>query len=116
MKDRMSRSHKSRKDFKVDQMLTTAEQKYRTDFQKCKDLYEYMSLMFIGVYNKYLFDQQTVKTDVYISNAPQRKRMFKVGTKPDQVNGLYLFCIKICKFSFFFVRAPNNIDRQQIKL
>lgn len=85
MKDRMSRDHKKRKDFKVDQMLSIVQEKDSTDYEKCKQNFKYMSLMFIGVFNKAMFDQVTMNAEVFLTNNVLRRRMMR-GVQPQQVN------------------------------
>lgn len=82
MKDRMSRDHKKRKEFKVDQMLCTAEEKYPTDFKKCMENFNYMSLMFIGVFDKSMFDLNSMNIEVFITNTMNRRRTNRSMVKP----------------------------------
>lgn len=93
MKDRMSRDHKKRKHFKVDQMLSIVEQKDSTDYQKCKQHYKFMSMMFIGVFNKAMFDQTTMNVEIFLMNNMQRRRMSR-GAQPVLVR--IIVCLSTC--------------------
>lgn len=75
MKQRMSRSHKSREGFKVDSLLEKALQKNRTDTQPyC--LGSYMTLTFLGYHDKSLdkSEDYQIKVETLLVKICHKKR------------------------------------------
>lgn len=86
MKERMSRKHKNRKNFKVDSILSTVTNKNRLEAEKSRGPGNYMTLMFLGFYNKALLEEQFVEVEIVISKISHMKRKDSFKAKQDRVS------------------------------
>ena len=86
MKERMSRGHKKRHGFKVDSLLFT--NKNRLEEEKEKGPGNYMSLMFLGFYNKSLPEEQFAEVEIVISKISHMKRKDRFNAMQERVSSL----------------------------
>lgn len=86
MKDRMSRTHKARQNFRVDSLLERVTQKQALEEEKNGAPNNYMTLMFLGFYNKLMVDEQFVEVEIVVSKISQMKRKDSFKSKQDRVS------------------------------
>lgn len=91
MKDRMSRTHKSRQNFRVDSLLSMVTNKHALEEEKNGAPNNYMTLMFLGFYNKLMVDEQFVEVDIVVSKISQMKRKDSFKSKQDRVGFVFVF-------------------------
>lgn len=91
MKDRMSRTHKSRQNFRVDSLLSTVTKKQALEDEKNGAPNNYMTLMFLGFYNKLMVDEQFVEVEIVVSKISQMKRKDSFKSKQDRVSLGFIF-------------------------
>lgn len=65
MRDRLCRTNKARSKFKLDSILGTKIQKFRND---------YMTLMFVGIFDKTLSKEDVVEVETYLSKKYQKRK------------------------------------------
>lgn len=65
MKERSMRTNKGRSKFKLSSLLDTEIQKFRND---------YMTLMFVGVFDKTLSEEDVVEVETFLSKISHQKR------------------------------------------
>lgn len=85
MKERMSRKHKTRKSFKVDSLLSTVTNKQRLEAEKNGCPNNFMTIMFLGFYNKAINEEQFVEVEVIISQISHMKRKDSFKAKNERV-------------------------------
>lgn len=85
MKGRMSRNHKPRQSFRVDTLLTTVTNKHIIEEEKNGAPNNFMTLMFLGFYNKLMVDEQFVEVEIVVSKISQMKRKDCFKSKQDRV-------------------------------
>lgn len=90
MKSRMSRNHKPRQNFRVDTLLNTVTNKHIIEEEKNGAPNNYMTLMFLGFYNKLMVDEQFVEVEIVVSKISQMKRKDSFKSKQDRVSILIL--------------------------
>lgn len=85
MKDRMSRNHKRRDNFRVDSLLEKVINKHAVEEEKSGAPNNFMTLMFLGFYNKLMVDEQFVEVEIVVSKISQMKRKDSFKSKQDRV-------------------------------
>lgn len=85
MKDRMSRNHKKRENFRVDSLLATITRKHAIEEENSGAPNNFMTLMFLGFYNKLMVDEQFVEVEIVLSKISQMKRKDSFKSKQDRV-------------------------------
>lgn len=85
MRDRMSRNHTKRKTFKVDSLLPMKDDKEKYSMPG-----NYMTLMFLGFYNKGMLKEQHVEVKLTISKISHLKRKDSRKSEQDHVSRIHL--------------------------
>lgn len=86
MKDRMSRKRDSRKNFKVDSLLKMVETRNAAEEERNGAPNKFMTLMFLGFYNKSMVDEQFVEVEIIVSKISQMKRKDNFKSKQEKVS------------------------------
>lgn len=91
----MSRNHKARRTFKVDMMLEQVLEKNKGDLPCRLSLGGYMTLTFLGFYDKTLDEQfESVKVEISLLKISHKKRKDSTSTLMQSlVNALLLYNI-----------------------
>lgn len=95
MKDRMSRKHKIQPNFGLDTLLNVVTNRNSLEEEKNGAPNNYMTLLFLGFYNKSMVDEQFVEVEIVVSKIAQMKRKDSFKSKQERV------CFAFC-FCFFF--------------
>lgn len=94
MKERMSRNHKARKDFKVDSLLTIMTNKQRVEAEKHGCPNNFMTIIFLGFYNKAVVEEEFVEIEVVISQISHMKRKDSFKARKEWVQSHFsLLCV-----------------------
>lgn len=88
MKERMSRKHQNRKNFKVDSMLSIVTNKQRLEAEKNGCPNNFMTIMFLGFYNKAMVEEQYVEVEVVVSQISHMKRKDSFKAKNERVSNI----------------------------
>lgn len=86
MKERMSRKHKTRQSFHVDALLNTVTNRNSLEEEKNGAPNNYMTLLFLGFYNKLMVEEQFVEVEIVVSKIAQMKRKDSFKSKQDRVS------------------------------
>lgn len=81
----MSRNHKKRDKFRVDSLLDIVTHKHAVEEEKSGAPNNFMTLMFLGFYNKLMMDEQFVEVEIVVSKISQMKRKDSFKSKQDRV-------------------------------
>lgn len=95
MKDRMSRNHKKRQNFRVDSLLNTIIKRNSLEEEKNGAPNNYMTLLFLGFYNKLMAEEQFVEVEIVVSKIAQMKRKDSFKSKQDRVSFCVLLLINL---------------------
>lgn len=106
MKERMSRNHKTRHNFHVNSLLDTVTQRNTVEEEKNGAPNNYMTLLFLGFYNKLMVEEQFVEVEIVVSKIAQMKRKDSFKSKQDRVS-MWL--------KYFTKDKVNDIQTYQIK-
>lgn len=87
MKDRIKRTNKSRSTFKVDSLLSKKMDEIQNGSANDKTLGEYMTLMFLGFFDKTLPDDE-VEVETLVSKISHKKRKDSFKTLQERVRKL----------------------------
>lgn len=90
MKDRMSRKHKNRQTYRLDTLLDVVQNRNRLEEEKNGAPNNFMTVLFLGFYNKSMVDEQFVEVEIVVSKIAQMKRKDK--SKQESVSGEVLLC------------------------
>lgn len=88
MKDRMSRKHKTRQNYRVDSLLNAVNDRNSLEEEKNGAPNNYMTLLFLGFYNKSMVDEQFVEVEIVVSKIAQMKRKDSFKSKQERVSQL----------------------------
>lgn len=94
MKERMSRKHEKRQNYRIDTLLNKMEKRNSTEDEKNGAPNNYMTILFLGFYNKLMVEEQFVEVEIVVSKIAQMKRKDSFKSKQDRVSGLEKFCMK----------------------
>lgn len=86
MRDRMSRNQKKRQNFRVDSLLSIVTNRNSLEEEKNGAPNNYMTLLFLGFYNKFMVDEQFVEVEIVVSKISQMKRKDSFKSKQDRVS------------------------------
>lgn len=86
MKDRMSRKHKNRQNFRIDSLLNVVTNRHSLEEEKNGAPNNYMTLLFLGFYNKFMVEEQFVEVEIVVSKIAQMKRKDSFKSKQDRVS------------------------------
>lgn len=86
MKDRMSRRSKIRQPFRVDLFLDIVTNRNALDDVKNGAPNSFLTLMFLGFYDKCMVDEQFVAIEIIVSKISQMKRKDSFKSHQDRVN------------------------------
>lgn len=84
MKDRIKRTNKTRSTFKVDSLLSKKMDEKKNGSANDKTLGEYMTLMFLGFFDKTLPDDE-VEVETLVSKISHKKRKDSFKTLQERV-------------------------------
>lgn len=85
MKDRIKRTNKTRSNFKVDCLLSKKNDEKKNGSTNDKILGEYMTLMFLGFFDKNLPDDE-VEVETFVSKISHKKRKDSFKTLQERVS------------------------------
>lgn len=85
MKERIKRTNKSRSTFKVDCLLLKKTEEMNKGSTNDKTLGEYMTLMFLGFFDKTLPDEE-VEVETLVSKISHKKRKDSFKTLQERVS------------------------------
>lgn len=86
MKERMSRNHKTRHQFHINSLLDTVTTRNTLEDEKNGAPNNYMTLLFLGFYNKLMVEEQFVEVEIVVSKIAQMKRKDSFKSKQDRVS------------------------------
>lgn len=86
MKDRMSRKHKTRQSFRVDSLLDIVAKRNSLEEVKNGAPNNFMTLLFLGFYNKLMVEEQFVEVEIIVSKIAQMKRKDSFKSRQDRVS------------------------------
>lgn len=86
MKDRITRKSKKRQHFRVDSLLNIVTNRNTLDDEKNGAPNNFMTLMFLGFYDKCMVDEQFVEVEIVISKISQMKRKDSFKSQQDRVS------------------------------
>lgn len=88
MKDRMSRKHKEKvkQNYRIDSLLNTVTARNNLEEQKNGAPNNYMTLLFLGFYNKSMVEEQFVEVEIVVSKIAQMKRKDSFKSKQERVS------------------------------
>lgn len=86
MKERMSRNHKLRPNFEMNALLDTVVKRNTLEEEKNGAPNNYMTLLFLGFYNKLMVEEQFVEVEIVVSKISQMKRKDSFKSKQDRVS------------------------------
>lgn len=86
MKDRMSRKHKTRPSFRLDALLNDVTDRNSLEEEKNGAPNNYMTLLFLGFYNKSMVEEQFVEVEIIVSKIAQMKRKDSFKSKQERVS------------------------------
>lgn len=95
MKERMSRKHKNRQTFQVDSLLNTVTNRNSVEEEKNGAPNNYMTLLFLGFYNKLMVEEQFVEVEIVVSKIAQMKRKDSFKSKQERVSVIIVIMIII---------------------
>lgn len=82
----MSRNHKTRPSFHVNNLLDTVTKRNTMEEEKNGAPNNYMTLLFLGFYNKLMVEEQFVEVEIVVSKISQMKRKDSFKSKQDRVS------------------------------
>lgn len=82
----MSRSHTNRPKFHVNSLLDSVTKRNHLEEEKNGAPNKYMTLLFLGFYNKLMIEEQFVEVEIIISKISQMKRKDSFKSKQDRVS------------------------------
>lgn len=103
MKDRMSRKCKDRPNFRLDTLLNDVTNRNSLEEEKNGAPNNYMTLLFLGFYNKSMVDEQFVEVEIVVSKIAQMKRKDSFKSKQERVR---VFNVEF----FLFVKTMFIVD------
>lgn len=86
MKDRMSRKHKQRPTCRVDSLLNVVNNRNTLEEEKNGAPNNFMTILFLGFYNKSMVDEQFVEVEIVVSKIAQMKRKDSFKSKQERVS------------------------------
>ena len=86
MKDRMSRKPKKRQNYRVDSLLNVVNKRNSLEEEKNGAPNNYLTLLFLGFYNKSMVDEQFVEVEIVVSKIAQMKRKDSFKSKQERVS------------------------------
>lgn len=98
MKERMSRDHKTRQNFRVNNLLDTVTKRQTLEEEKNGAPNNYMTLLFLGFYNKLMVEEQFVEVEIVVSKIAQMKRKDSFKSKQDRVSNFRIRGVVNCDF------------------
>lgn len=102
MKDRATRpKSKKRQHFRIDSLLQKVENQHKSEDEKNGAPNNFMTLMFLGFYDKFMVDEQYVNVEIIVSKISQMKRKDSFKSQQDRVN------LKPTRAKIFFSRRSK---------
>lgn len=86
MKERMSRKKNTRRTFRVNGLLDKVLERNAAEEERNGAPNNYMTLMFLGFYNKFMVDERFVEVEIVVSKVSQMKRKDSFKSKQDRVS------------------------------
>lgn len=93
----MSRTNKNRQNFRVDSLLGTVTKRNSLEEEKNGAPNKFMTLLFLGFYNKLMVEEQFVEVEIVVSKIAQMKRKDSFKSKQDRVS--FFLASYQCQFS-----------------
>lgn len=84
----MSRKHKKRPTFPIDSLLNVVTNRNSLEEEKNGAPNNFMTILFLGFYNKSMVEEQFVEVEIVVSKIAQMKRKDSFKSKQERVNCL----------------------------